>query len=66
MEEARLVVVDDLDFGIKYVAFEVKVFNSMAPLIELQIEACKIQAMHVFHCDLLNMAGLIIVILKVK
>ncbi len=66
MEEAKLVVVDDLDFGIKDVAFEVKVFNSMTPLIELQIEACKIQAMHVFHCDLLDMAALITLILKVK
>ncbi len=47
VEEARLVVVDDLDFGIRDVAFEAKMFNSMAPLIELQIGACKIQVMHV-------------------
>ncbi len=47
MEEAKLYVVDDLDFKIKDVAFEAKVFNSMATLIELQIETCKIQAMHV-------------------
>jgi hypothetical protein len=47
VEEVRLVMVDDLDFRIIVVVFEAKVFDSMAPLIELQIRTCKIQAMHV-------------------
>jgi hypothetical protein len=50
MKETRLVVVmDDLDFGIRDVAFEAKVLSiSMALLIELQIGAWKIQAMHIY------------------
>jgi hypothetical protein len=48
MKEVRLVVVvDNLNFRIKDVAFEVKCSIGMAPLIELQIGAWKIQAMHI-------------------
>jgi hypothetical protein len=43
MKELRLVVVmEELDFKIKDVAFEAKVFDSMAPLIKLKIGAWKI------------------------
>jgi hypothetical protein len=47
MKEIKsLVVVDDLELKIKNVAFEAKVFN-MTPLIELQIGAWKIHAIHI-------------------
>jgi hypothetical protein len=36
--EDKLVVMDDLDFGIKYVAFEAKMLNEFGILIELQIK----------------------------
>jgi hypothetical protein len=37
-----VIVMDDLDFRIRDVAFEAKVLNNMTPLIKLQIRTWKI------------------------
>jgi hypothetical protein len=48
IKEVRLVIVmDDLDFRVKDVVFEVRCLIVMTPLIKLQIETWKIQAMHI-------------------
>jgi hypothetical protein len=47
-ETILIIAVDDLDFGIKDVAFEAKVFNRYGTLIKLQICTWKIQVMHIY------------------
>jgi hypothetical protein len=48
IKEVRLVIVmDDLDFRVKDVAFEARCSIVMTPLINLQIKAWKIHAMHI-------------------
>jgi hypothetical protein len=66
MKEVRLVVVVyDLEFRIRDVAFEAKVFNSLAPLIEAN-KSMEDLGYAYLHCDLLDMVALITITLKVK
>jgi hypothetical protein len=49
VKEAKLIVaMNDLDFGIRDVAFEVKVFNRYGTFDQIQVETWKIQAMHIY------------------
>jgi hypothetical protein len=67
MKEVGLViVVDDLDFKIKDVAFEAKVFNRYGTFDRIANRNMKDLGYAYLHCDLLDMATLTIITLKVK
>ncbi len=61
-----VVVVDDLDFGIKDVAFEAKVFNRFDNFDWITNRNMKDPNYADLHCDLLDRVALTTIILKVK
>jgi hypothetical protein len=66
-EEAKLIVaMDDLDFEIRDVAFEVKVFNKYGTFDQITNRSMEDLGYAYFHYDLLNMATLTTIILRVK
>ncbi len=67
MKEVKFVVVmDDLDFRIKDVAFEVKVFDKYDTFDRIADRSMEDLGYAYLHCDLLDMATLTIITLKVK
>jgi len=65
--EARLiVVVDDLDFDIKDVAFEVKVFNRYGTFDQITNRSMEDPSYAYLHCDLLDTATLTKITLNLK
>jgi hypothetical protein len=67
MKEARLVVmVDDLDFKIRGVAFETKVLNRYGTFDRIDNRSMEDLGYAYLHCDLMDMAALTIITLKVK
>ncbi len=59
MKEARLVVgVDDLDFGIRNVAFETKVFNRYGTFDRITNRSMEDLGYAYFHCDFLDKVAL--------
>jgi len=54
VKEAQLVVaMDDLDFGVRNVAFEVKVFNGYDTFDQIAIISMENPSYAYLHCDLL-------------
>jgi hypothetical protein len=67
VKEARLVVVmDDLDFEIKVVAFEAKVFNRHGTCDRITNRSMEDLGYAYLHCDLLDRATLTTIILRAK
>jgi len=66
VKEARLVVVNDLDFGIKDVAFQAKVFNKYGIFDQIAKKSMGDPSYTYLHCDLLDNVALTIVFLRVK
>ncbi len=67
MKESKLVViVVDLDFRIKDVAFEAKTFNRYDNFDQITNKSMENSSYAYLHHDLLDMATLITIILKVK
>jgi hypothetical protein len=67
VKEVRLVVVvDDLNFKIKDVTFEAKVFNRYGTFDRIANRSMKDLGYAYLHCDLLDMAVLTIITLRVK
>jgi len=67
VKEARLiVVVDDLDFDIKDVAFEAKVFNRYGTFDQITNRSMEDPSYAYLHCDLLDMATLTKITLNLK
>jgi hypothetical protein len=67
MKEATLIVaVDDLEFGIRDVAFEVKVFNKYGTFDRITNMSMEDPSYAYLNCDLLNRVALTIITLKVK
>ncbi len=65
MKEGRLVVtMDDLDFRIRNVAFEAKVFNKYGTFD--QIANRSMEGYAYLHCDLLNETTLTTITLRMK
>jgi hypothetical protein len=66
-EEVRLVVVvDDLNFKIKNVAFEIKVFNRYGTFDQITNRSMKDPGYAYLHCDLLDTTTLTIITSRVK
>jgi hypothetical protein len=66
-KEVRLVVVgDDLDFKIKDVAFEVKVFNRYDTFDQIANKNMEDPSYAYLHCDLLDKVALTTITLRVK
>ncbi len=67
MKEVKLVVlVDDLDFGIKDVAFEAHVFNRYGIFDQIANKGMEDPSYAYLHCDLLDRATLTTITLRVK
>jgi hypothetical protein len=67
MKEVKLiVVVDDLDFRIKDVTFERKVFNRYGTFDRIANKSMEYPSYAYLHSDLLDKATLITIILKMK
>ncbi len=67
MIEVRLVlVVNDLDFGIKNVAFQAKVFKKYGIFDQIANKSMGDPSYAYLHCDLLDKVALTIVLLRVK
>jgi hypothetical protein len=67
MKEAGLVIaVDDLDFGIRNVAFEAKVFNRYGIFDQIANRNMEDQGYAYLHFDLLDKVALTIITLTVK
>ncbi len=67
MKEGKLVVVmDDLDFGIRDVALETKVFNRYGTFDQIANRSMEILGYAYLHCDLLDKAVRTIITLRVK
>jgi hypothetical protein len=67
MKETRLVVaMDDLDFKIKDVAFEAKVFDRYGTIDQIANRSMEDLSYPYLHCDLLDMVTLTTIILKLK
>jgi hypothetical protein len=67
MKEATLIVaMDDLEFGIRDVAFEVKVFNKYGTFDRITNMSMEDPSYAYLNCDLLNRVALTIITLKVK
>jgi hypothetical protein len=67
MKEARLVVtMDDLDFEIKVVVLEAKVFNKYDTFDRIANKSTKDPSYAYLHCDLLDKAALTTITLRVK
>jgi hypothetical protein len=65
-EAILIIVVDDLDFGIKDVTFEAKVFNRYQTSDRITNNNMEDPNYAYLHCDLLNKVALTIITLKVK
>jgi hypothetical protein len=57
---------NDLDFGIRDVAFEVKVFNRYGTFDRITSRSMEDSSYAYLHCDLLDKAILTTIILRVK
>jgi hypothetical protein len=67
MKEARLIVaMDDMDFGIRDVAFEAKMFNRYGTFDQIRNRSMEDPNYAYLHCDLLNKVTLTIITLKAK
>jgi hypothetical protein len=67
MKEVQLIgVVNDLDFRVRNVAFETKVFNRYDTFDRIANRNKEYLGYAYLYCDLLNMVVLIIIILRVK
>jgi hypothetical protein len=67
MKEVRLVVVvDDLDFKIRDVAFEAKVLNRYGTFDQIANRSMEDLGYAYFHCDLLDRAALTTITLRMK
>jgi hypothetical protein len=67
VKEVKLVVVvDDLDFGIKDVAFEAKVLNKYGTFDRIAHKSMEDLSYAHLHYDLLNRATLTIITLRTK
>jgi hypothetical protein len=67
VKEGRLVVVvDDLDFGIRDVALEAKVFNRYGTFDQITNKNMEDLGYAYLHCDLLDMVTLTTITLRVK
>ncbi len=67
LKELRLVVVmEGLDFKIKDVAFEAKVFDRYGTFDQIANKSMEDLSYAYLHCDLLNMVALTIITLKMK
>jgi hypothetical protein len=55
-----------LDFGVRNVAFEVKVFNKYGTLDQIANKNMEDPSYAYLHCDLLNRVAMTIITLKVK
>ncbi len=67
MKEVRLVnMVDDLDFGIRDVAFEAMVLNRYGTFDQITNKSMEDPSYAYLHCDLLDRATLTTITLKVK
>jgi hypothetical protein len=58
--------VDDLDFGIRDVAFEAKVFNTYGAFDRITNKSMEDLSYAYLHCDLLNRAALTTITLRTK
>jgi len=66
VKEVRLIIaVDDLDFKIKDVTFEANVFNRYGTFDQIVNKSMEDPSYAYLHCDLLDMATLTIITLKV-
>ncbi len=65
-KDKLVVAMDDLDFGIKDVAFEAKVFNKYNTFDQITNRNMEDSNYAYFHCDLLNRATLTIITLRMK
>jgi len=67
MKEGRLIViVVDLDFGIRNVTFEASVFNRYGTFDSIANRTLEDPGYAYLHCDLLDIATLTTITLKVK
>jgi hypothetical protein len=67
MKEAKVIVVmDDLDFQIRNVAFEAKVFNKYGTFDRIVNRNMENPSYAYLHCDLLDRAALTTINMKVK
>ncbi len=67
MKEATLIVaMDDLEFGIRDVAFEVKVFNKYGTFDRITNMSMEDPSYAYLNCDLLNRVALTTITLRVK
>jgi hypothetical protein len=67
MKEVQLIgVVNDLDFGVRDVAFEVKVFNRCDTFDRIANKSKEDVGYAYLYCNLLNKVALITIILRVK
>ncbi len=65
-ERSSIVTVDDLDFGIKEVTFETKMFNKYHTFDRIANRSMEDLGYAYLHCDLLERVALTTIILKVK
>jgi len=67
VKEAKLIVtMNDLDFGIRDVAFEVKVFNRYGTFDRIRNRSMEDSSYAYLHCDLLDKTILTTITLRVK
>jgi hypothetical protein len=67
MKEGRLFDgVDDLDFGVRDVAFEAKLLNKYSTFDQIANRTMEYPSYAYLHCDLLNKVILNMLILRVK
>jgi len=65
MKEGRLLVgVDDLDFGVRDVAFEAKLLNKYGTFDQIANRTVEYPSYAYLHCDLLNRVILSTIILE--
>jgi hypothetical protein len=67
VKKVRLVVaIDELDFGIRDVAFEAKVLNRHGTFDQIRNRSMENSVYAYLHCDLLNIVALTTISLKFK
>jgi hypothetical protein len=66
IEVILVLVVNDLDFGIKNVAFQAKVFKKYGIFDQIANKSMGDPSYAYLHCDLLDKVALTIVLLRVK
>ncbi len=57
---------DDLDFGVRNVTFEAKVFNRYGTFNRIANRSMEDLCYAYLHCDVLNMVALTIIIFRIK